>query len=59
MVLKFLLGGDRDEVEGAVAVAMIGMGEMITMKIGNNGELLATIRLWNRLFDDPQIRARR
>lgn len=58
MVLEFLLAWDRKKVKAAVAVAMIGMWEMITKNIGYNGELLAAVRLWNRLFGDLQVRAR-
>lgn len=42
-----------------MAIAMIDMWEMTAVKIGYNGELLATVRLWSRLIDDLQAWARR
>lgn len=59
MVLEFLLGRDKEKVKAAVAIAMIDVREMITVKMGYNGELLATVRLWNGLLNDLQVRARR
>lgn len=44
-------------MKAAVAIAMIDMWEMITVKVGYNGELLATVRFWDGLLNDLQVRA--
>ena len=45
MVFEFFLGRNRKNVKAAVAVAMIDMWEIITVKAGYDRELLATVWL--------------
>lgn len=45
MVFEFFLGRNRKNVEAAVAIAMIDLGKMITVKPGYNREFLATVWL--------------
>lgn len=59
MVFEFFFGRNRKNVKAAVAIAMIDMREIITVKAGYNRELLATVWFWNRMLDNVEVRARR